>query len=260
MTHQVFAAIKIYGCRYDVAVNGVPVAMNFRGIPCNLEVPVNHLLSEHGCTIDIRLVPLEGEETLGSAAECAVRLFTRDFSGAEEIIYNLNREPGSLNRERVFTNSDLLSLPVVRNTAIWEQGEVLDFTDTDLVESANSEFLAIWNLFAERNTQELLLLFDERMRYVERCFGLQQGERTAVFGNRVDHVFGDDGFILIDMLSKSFQLVEPRLSAQGRLVTLIERKERINFITYYNFEKKEQVEFPVYLGRPNDENTFRVWL
>lgn len=261
MTKYIYKAeVEIYGAKHLLKLNDIPFTWDMLGQPETSEIPLNQLIIDGVNKLSLEVFPLDDNSELNELAEA--KLIVKRFSYPiepenffVEHVYQL--KAGELTGQSNKMHQAQFNAVATFERHYWEQALPFDFTQKEIAMSLFQEFERIWGLFHSKDTASILALYNRKFQDFESCYYLSEGDRTLSARNKLETVFEDSNYEL-GPFDKTF--FNPLIVGNGRLITLVDNlQNHYNYINYYNSDRQELIEFPVYIGF-DSKNEIRVFL
>lgn len=260
MNHPEFFRVhaSVYGAKHTLTINDIPISMDHKGYPLNSEFPISHCLGKGTFSIGIDMVPLKGKDKLGKEAETTilVRKFDSNYTSSEkgEVIFTHIKKYGELENLPAYKFEGIVGESHIQSELPWSENLTIDITDQYQLQRFLSAFKGFYDLFREKEKEKILDAFQNKFDHYENRYKLPKGERKSKAEASLSEVFDNESYKLLKTIKDGFIHLRPLVFSGGKLVTLVDKMERLNYIMYYSMEEEALVEFPIFLGMNKSED------
>ena len=242
---------EVFGCNYDILVNGIVVRCQRKNLPCNVEIFVNQFLINGPNLITLKMRPVDVAETLLDISGAHLEL-TRQDPGQEPVsLARIDVEEGSVTEEPNASARETFNILTPLSEAIWSDNDVIAVTNDDLIRRVFEYAQSFRTLFLNGDTDGIVNMCQLRSDYIDRRYGLEPGDRSAVLRNSVDGVFNDEKYWMLNTLTGSPGGITPVIHAAGKLVSFETLPSRYALVLF-GHEDNKTAEYPAMFGVKDD--------
>ena len=243
---------QVFGCNYDILINGIVVRCQRRNILCNAEILVNQFIVSGPNVLTIKLLPTESEENLTHLTGAHLELTRTDAPGIEPTsLVRIDFKEGSLDEQPRAAQTEPFNILTPLSETIWSDNDVIAVTNDEQVRRVFEYANSYRNLFLNTDSDGIVKMCQLRSEFLEQRYGLEPGDRSSTLRNSVEGVFNDDNYWMLNTVTGSPGGLIPVFHAGGRLVSFETLPHRYALVLF-GHEDNKTAEYPAMFGVKDD--------